>query len=111
MSSILDEIKERLGIAKDDDSFDTDVISEINSQFADLHDIGVGPPEGFAIEDNSSLWTDFVSDIRVLNSVKDFVFIGVKLVFDPPTQSALLTSLQNRYNKLEWKLNAKCDSL
>lgn len=110
MSSILDTIKDRLGVAEDDDSFDTDIIDEINSQFADLHDIGVGPSEGFAIEDKSAIWSDFVSDITVLNSVKDFVYIGVKLVFDPPTQSALLTSLQNRYNKLEWKLNVKCDS-
>lgn len=110
MNSILTTIKDRLGVAEDDATFDSDIIDEINSQFADLHSIGVGPKEGFAIEDNTALWSDFESDITVLNSVKDFVYIGVKLVFDPPTQSALLTSLQNRYNKLEWKLNAKCDS-
>ncbi len=110
MLSILDTVKEHLGIASDDTNFDTEVIDHINSKFADLHDIGVGPPEGFAIEDNTAVWIDFESDIRVLNSVKEFVWIGVKLVFDPPTQAALLTSLQNRYNKLEWKLNVKCDS-
>jgi hypothetical protein len=111
MFSILDTIKERLGVANTDDSFDSDIIDEINSQFADLSAIGVGPLEGFAIEDSSSIWEDFVSDIKILNSVKDFVYIGVKLVFDPPTQSALLTSLQNRYNKLEWRLHVLGESI
>lgn len=106
-NSILDTIKDRIGVAEDDNGFDTDIIDEINSQFAGLHAIGIGPSEGFAIEDNTLLWSDFISDITVLNLVKDFVYIGVKLVFDPPTQSALLTSLQNRYNKLEWLLSTR----
>lgn len=109
MSSILDTIKDRLGVAEDDTSFDTEIIEEINAQFADLHSIGVGPSEGFAIEDRSSIWDDFVTDLTIINSVKDFVYIGVKLVFDPPTQSALLTSLQNRYSKLEWRLHVAAD--
>lgn len=109
MLSILDSIKDRLGVAEDDNTFDNEIIDEINSQFADLHAIGVGPVEGFAIEDKSAIWADFVSDITILNSVKDFVYIGVKLVFDPPTQSALLTSLQNRYHKLEWRLSIRED--
>ena len=107
MSSILDTIKDRLGVANDDDTFDTDIIDAINAQFADLHAIGIGPAEGFAIEDNNAIWDDFVSDITVLNSVKEFIYIGVRLVFDPPTSSALLTSLQNRLSKLEWRLNVR----
>lgn len=110
MESILTTIKDRVGIAEDDDSFDTDIIDLINSAFADLNDIGVGPSEGFAIEDTTYEWTDFVDDIRVLNSVKDFVYLTVKLTFDPPTQTALLTSMENRLKKLEWRLNVKCDS-
>ena len=110
MESILTSIKERIGIADGDKSFDTDVIDFINSAFADLNDIGVGPSEGFAIEDATSEWTDFVDDVRVLSSVKDFVFLTVKLSFDPPTQSALLASMERRLSKLEWRLNVKCDS-
>lgn len=110
MESILTSIKERIGISTDDYSFDTDVIDLINSAFADLNDIGVGPSEGFVIADTAAEWTDFVRDVRVLSSVKDFVFLTVKLTFDPPTQSALLASMERRLSKLEWRLNVKCDS-
>lgn len=110
MDNILASIKERIGIAEGDDSFDTDVIDLINSAFADLNDIGVGPSEGFSIINNSDIWDDFVEDVPVLSSVKDFVYLTVKLTFDPPTQAALLTSMENRLKKLEWRLNVKCDS-
>lgn len=110
MDSILNSIKERIGIAQDDDSFDVDIIDLINGAFADLNDLGVGPSEGFSIEDDTIEWTEFVEDVRVLGSVKDFVYLTVKLVFDPPTQSALLASMERRLAKLEWRLNVKCDS-
>ena len=110
MESILTSIKERIGIADGDASFDTDVIDLINSAFADLNDIGVGPSDGFAIADASYQWEDFVEDVRVLSSVKDFVYLTVKLTFDPPTQSALLASMERRLDKLEWRLNVKCDN-
>ena len=111
MDSILESIKERIGIAQDDNSFDVDIIDLINSAFADLNDIGVGPSEGFYIEDAGVDWSDFTDDIRVLGSVKDFVYLTVKLVFDPPAQSALLASMERRLSKLEWRLNIKCDSI
>lgn len=110
MDGILASIKERIGIAEDDNSFDTDIIDLINSAFADLNDIGVGPDNGFAIEDDTTDWIDFSEDVRVLSSVKDFVYLTVKLTFDPPTQTSLLTSMENRLKKLEWRLNVKCDS-
>ena len=110
MDSILESIKDRVGVSEDDGSFDTDIIDLINSAFADLNDIGVGPSEGFSISDKNDNWDDFSEDVRVLSSVKDFVYLTVKLTFDPPTQSALLTSMENRLKKLEWRLNVKCDS-
>lgn len=110
MDSILKSIKDRVGVEVDDKSFDTDIIDLINSAFADLNDIGVGPSEGFSISDDRDIWDDFVKDVRVLSSVKDFVYLTVKLTFDPPTQTSLLTSMENRLKKLEWRLNVKCDS-
>lgn len=110
MDSILESIKDRVGVSEDDGSFDTDIVDLINSAFADLNDIGVGPSEGFSISDKNDNWDDFSEDVRVLSSVKDFVYLTVKLTFDPPTQSALLTSMENRLKKLEWRLNVKCDS-
>jgi hypothetical protein len=110
MDSILASIKERIGIAVDDNSFDTDIIDLVNSAFADLNDVGVGPSDGFSITNDRDNWDDFVEDVRVLSSVKDFVYLTVKLTFDPPTQTSLLTSMENRLKKLEWRLNVKCDS-
>lgn len=110
MDSILASIKERIGIAEDDTSFDTDIIDLVNSAFADLNDIGVGPSDGFSISDSHANWDEFSEDVRVLSSVKDFVYLTVKLTFDPPTQTSLLTSMENRLKKLEWRLNVKCDS-
>jgi hypothetical protein len=110
MDSILASIKERIGIADDDNSFDTDIIDLVNSAFADLNDIGVGPSDGFSITETKDSWDEFSEDVRVLSSVKDFVYLTVKLTFDPPTQTSLLTSMENRLKKLEWRLNVKCDS-
>lgn len=110
MDSILASIKERIGISKDDKSFDIDIIDLVNSAFADLNDIGVGPSEGFSVADDHDTWDDFVEDVRILSSVKDFVYLTVKLTFDPPTQTSLLTSMENRLKKVEWRLSVKCDS-
>lgn len=110
-TSILREIRERVVGSQDEAGFDTDLIMHINSAFADLYDIGVGPKEGFEIKDEKAEWTAFIADLRVLNSVKEFVYLSVRLVFDPPTQSALLASMERRYAKLEWRLNAKCDGV
>ncbi|MBR5862155.1 MAG: hypothetical protein IKZ08_02385 [Bacteroidales bacterium] len=110
MDSILKSIKNQLGIADDDASFDDEVSQHINSAFADLSDIGVGPSEGFTIDGPDTIWEEFVEDANVLSSVKDFVYLTVKLVFDPPTQAALLSSMERRLAKLEWRLNVKCDS-
>lgn len=110
MESILKTIRDRVTGSADEKDFDSDLILHINSAFSDLHDIGVGPVEGFEIEDDTSLWVEYINDTVVLNSVKEFVYLSVKLAFDPPTQAALLASMERRYAKLEWRLNVKCDS-
>lgn len=110
LESILATIRDRVVGSADEMSFDGDLIMHINSAFADLHDLGVGPTDGFEIKDATLSWTEFCKDPPVLNSVKEFVYLSVKLNFDPPTQAALLASMERRYSKLEWRLNAKCDS-
>lgn len=110
MDSILETIRDRVTGSATEKDFDSDLTMHINSAFSDLCDIGVGPKEGFSIENESSKWSEFTDDLVVLNSVKEFVYLSVKLAFDPPTQTALLASMERRYSKLEWRLNAKCDS-
>lgn len=110
MDSILTSIKEMVGIEEEVTRFDPDLIVHINSVFADLHQLGVGPKEGFAIEDDIPVWTDFISDIVTMNNVKTYMYLRVKLLFDPPVNSAVINSLQQAADKYEWRLNVAAET-
>lgn len=105
--SILISTKKILGIAEDYTVFDLDIITHINTAFSTLTQLGVGPADGFMIEDASDLWTDFdpVDDHLNYNSVKSYVFLKVKQLFDPPTTSYLISAQEKQIEELEWRLN------
>ena len=105
MDSILTSIKKLLGITEDYEHFDQDIIMHINSVFMILTQMGVGPADGFRIEDDSAIWSDFTSDLKVLESVKSYIYLKVRLLFDPPTSSSVLDSTNRLINELEWRLN------
>lgn len=109
MESILTSIKKLLGIEEDYDCFDGDIMLHINGALSTLHQLGVGPAEGFSIEDASKTWDDFIPNSPKLNSVKTLVYLRVRLVFDPPTNSSLLTALSNYANELEWRLKVAAE--
>lgn len=109
--SILITIKKLLDIDEDDDSFDTDVISHINSTLADLAQLGVGPEEGYVIEDDIPTWRDLVNGSKLLTFVIDYVHLSVKLVFDPPQSSALISAIERRIEKLEWRISTAVDTI
>lgn len=109
MDSILTSIKKLLGIAEDYKEFDTDIIIHINTAFSKLNQLGVGPEEGFSIKDKTSVWTEFLADVKNLESVKTYVYLVVRLVFDPPQSSAVMTSMENTVNQLEWRLNVAAE--
>lgn len=89
--SILNSIKKMIGgISADDEAFDADLIIHINSAFSILSQLGVGPAEGFEIKDSTAVWTEFVDDDATFNLVKSYIYLKVKLVFDPPLSSAVL---------------------
>ena len=104
MDSILTSIKKMLGITEEYEHFDADLIMYINSAFMILTQMGVGPSEGFRIEDKTSDWDEFVSLEDNLESVKTYVYMKVKLMFDPPTSSAVMESMKNMISELEWRL-------
>ena len=110
MESILTSIKKLLGITEEYDQFDPDTIMHINSVFMILTQIGVGPAEGFSIEDDTAVWTDFIQDIKKLESVKTYIYLKVKLAFDPPLSSAVIESMNRLINELEWRLNVAAES-
>ena len=103
--SILDSTKKILGIDSSYSAFDLDIITHINSVFTTLNQLGVGPVEGFRIEDNSSKWEDFIGTDLNLNSVKTYVYLRVRLLFDPPTNSFLVKSLDEQIREMEWRIN------
>lgn len=111
MESILTSIKKLLGIAKEYTHFDDDIIMHINSVFMTLTQLGVGPSEGFFIEDDTAEWIDFVNDPAQFQAVKTYVYLKVKLVFDPSSVgSSTLASYERQTQELEWRLNVAAES-
>ena len=110
MESILISIKKLLGLAEEYTQFDTDVIIHINSVFTTLTQMGVGPSEGFYIEDATSEWTDFIPDLSKVQALKTYVYLKVKLVFDPGSiGSSTLAAYERQIQELEWRLHVECD--
>lgn len=114
MESILTSIKTRLGLAEDYEAFDQEIIMEINTAFFDLNRLGVGPSDGFVIEDDTSVWGDFIPyDTKsvVREAVKTYVYLQVKLGFDTPQGTAHIEAINRRIKELEWTINAAVESI
>ena len=109
MESILTSIKKLLGITEEYDHFDADIIMHINSVFMILNQLGVGPSEGFRIEDELATWDDYLSDDKQLDLVKSYMHLKVKLLFDPPANSTVTKSMEQMINEFEFRLNVAVD--
>jgi hypothetical protein len=110
MESILTSIKKLLGISEEYEHFDPDIIMHINSVFMTLTQIGVGPAEGFSIEDETSVWSDFIQDSTKIEAVKSYMSLQVRLLFDPPSSSAVMESMNRKISEFEWRLNIAADN-
>lgn len=108
-NSILDGVKKVLGVSEDDTAFDIDIIMHINSVFSTLHQLGVGPTEPFAIESSAEEWSTFLGDRTDLNSVKSYLYLKVRLLFDPPTTSFALESFNKQTEEMAWRLNVQAE--
>lgn len=111
MESILTSIKKMLGIDEAYTHFDADIIMHINSILMILTQLGVGPEEGFVIEDDTSTWINFIPEANAaqLHAVKTYIYMKVKLVFDPPLSSAVIESMNRQIAEFEWRLNVAVD--
>ena len=110
MESILTSIKKLLGISEDYTAFDTDITIHINSVFMILTQLGVGPSDGFRITDDVDVWSDFTSDVIELELVKSYMYLKVKLLFDPPSSSAAIDSINRQISEFEWRLNVASET-
>ena len=87
--SILTSTKSKLGITDPEvTAFDNDIIPLINMAFNTLTQIGVGPDEGFFIEDDTATWEDFIGDDRHIKVIEEYVYLVTKVIFDSSTMTA-----------------------
>ena len=104
-NSILNNVKKSLGLESAYTAFDPDIILLINSSFATLNQLGAGPEAGYMIEDATPTWDAFIGSDKRLNSVKEYVYIDVRLKFDMPQNSFLVQALQEKLKELGWRIN------
>lgn len=110
--SILISIKKLLGITEEYKQFDPEIIIHINSVLTILTQLGVGPAEGFAIEGEEDEWSDFIQDPNAVqfNAMKTYVYLRVKLAFDPPLSGTTTASMERMISELEWRLNISAET-
>ena len=111
MESILTSIKKMLGLTEEYTHFDEDIIMHINTVFMNLTQLGVGPSEGFYIEDDTAEWNEFIPDLNKLQAVKTYMYLKARLVFDSSSLgSATLAAYERQIQELEWRLNAAVET-
>ncbi len=108
-SSILESIKKMLGISPHDDGFDQEVKDLINAEFLTLHQLNVGPEAGFSISGPEDTWNSFTDNLHLQDAVRQFVFLRVRLIFDPPASSTVAEAINNRISELEFRLNVQAE--
>lgn len=105
MASILTTTKKILGLEADYTAFDLDVTTHINAALSTLDQVGVGPVGGFFIEDATEQWEDLGVADNQLNLLKSYIYLKVRMLFDPPSTSFHVTAMENQLNELLWRLN------
>lgn len=103
--SILTETKNSLGVAEDVTIFDVAIRMHINSAISTLTQLGIGPEGGFEILDADATWTDFINTDLRLSQIKSYVFLRVKMLFDPPPNSWVSVAMKDQIEQMEWRLN------
>ena len=109
---VLPSIKSQLGIDSECKAFDAPLTMNINTVFMILKRMGVGPATGFTITPNGNdSWSDFMDDGTTLEAVKSYVYLKVKLIFDPPASGTLVEAIKENIKELEWSLNFEEDAM
>lgn len=101
--SILKTIRRMMGPSEDYEYFDQDLIIHINSAFSRLCQLGVGPETPFHITGTEEEWSDFMFDVH-MEEIKQYVFLSVKNIFDPPASASVMNAYKEQIEKLEWLL-------
>lgn len=110
MDSILTSVKKMLGITEDYTQFDADIIMHINSVFMILNQLGIGPDSVFSIQDKTAVWNDFITENKYTDAVKSYVYLRVRMLFDPPVGS-VGDAFDRQIKELEWRMNVYVEYL
>ncbi len=110
IDSILQSTKRHLGIQEEYGHFDCELIDWINAAFSTLHQLGVGPESPYRISSADNIWSEFIQNEAAIESVREYVYLKVRLVFDPPSSSAVIDAFERYATELEWRLNAASES-
>lgn len=108
--SILQTIKDQLGLPEEETFYDSIIIVDINSAFSILAQLGIGPSNGFAITGNKDVWTDFIPDDRKLSMIRTYIYMKVRLMFDPPTSSMAINAMKDQIAEMEYRMNVIADN-
>lgn len=103
--SILKTIKKLLGVSPDDSNFDVDIVMHINTVISALTQLGVGPKKGFRIESEKEQWSDFIGTDKLLQMVTSYIYLRVKLIFDPPSSSTVIQAMNEQIKEYEWRIS------
>lgn len=107
--SILMSIKKLLNVDEADDAFDTDIGMLINAEFMTLHQLGIGPANGFFIQEADTIWAEFSDDRTLIEAVKTYIYMKVRMIFDPPASSVVAEAFNSRIRELEFRLNTQAE--
>lgn len=110
MESILTSIKKMLGIQADYDHFDADIIFHINSVLMTLTQLGIGPAKGYTITTDEQLWEDYLGKSNKFEAVKSYIYLRVKMLFDPPANSTIVEAMKQQIAEFEWRLTNRAES-
>lgn len=105
--SILVTTKLACGVTYDEPETDFIIITHINSVLSDLNQLGIGPADGFEVTDSESKWENFYGTDKRLNSVRSYVYLRVRMLFDPPSTGPLMEAMNKQVEQLGWRINAR----
>lgn len=109
MDSILTSIKKMLGLSEEQTHFDPDIIMNINSVLMITNQLGIGPENGFVITGYNETWMELLGERKDLEAVKTYIYLKVRLLFDPPTSSFVTDSIERTITQFEWRLNTQAE--
>ena len=109
MDSILIAIKKSMGIEQEYTHFDPDLILHINTVLFTLNQIGIGPTTGFVITGEQETWSDLIGARLDLEAIKTYVYLKVRLIFDPPQNGFLVKAMEDQIKEIEWRLNVQVE--